>query len=78
MGPTSIDVAISLGNIGNVHLYNGDCNQALECYKKSLKINTKFLGEESIEVANSLNQIGSAYSDKGDYDQALEYLYKSM
>jgi hypothetical protein len=69
---------MSLSNIGNIHLYNGDCNQALELYKKSLKINTKIFGEISMEVAASLNQIGSAYSDKRDYSSALTNLNKSM
>ncbi len=73
LGLESIDVAISLNNIGSIHYQFGDYQKALAHYKRCLSIRQKVLGYESFEVSTTWSDLGSIYLKKRDYSEALDY-----
>ena len=60
-GKDSIDVALTLENIGIVYWNQGNYPKALEYYESSLKIKTKIKGKDSIDFALTLGNIGLVY-----------------
>ncbi len=62
--------------IGIIHQYKGEYDQALEFFQKSLKIKEQ-IGNPS-GIANSYHHIGIIHQYKGEYDQALEFFQKSL
>jgi tetratricopeptide (TPR) repeat protein len=65
-----------LNNIGMVYHAWGKYDEAIEYYKKSLKI-TEEVGDRKGEGV-SLNNIGMVYNAWGKYDQAIDYHKKSL
>jgi tetratricopeptide (TPR) repeat protein len=67
---------VSLNNIGLIYDAWGKYDQAIEYYKKSLKIREE-IGDRKGEGV-TLNNIGMIYYARGKYDQAIEYYQKSL
>eukprot|EP00979_Chaetoceros_neogracilis_P007995 scaffold1744_cov237-Chaetoceros_neogracile.AAC.7 len=59
-------------NLGIVYCETGNLDEAMNSYEKSLKIRTKYLGENSVETAQVLNNIGSVFARNKEYQRALE------
>ncbi|MCK5169608.1 MAG: tetratricopeptide repeat protein, partial [Bacteroidales bacterium] len=68
--------ANSLNNIGNIYAELSNYEDALEYYKKSLKIKEEIKDKKGI--ANTLNNIGELYSKLGNFSEALFYCSKSL
>jgi len=72
------DVAACYGNIGNVYSVQGNYDEALVQFQKSLKIRIRVFGCEHEEVAISYNNIGNVYAMQGDHKNALLQFQKSL
>ena len=69
-------MASVLHNMGIMHYYLSNYDQALAIHAKSLAI-SRALGND-IGVANSLFNLGISWEGKGDYKKALEYIFESL
>jgi signal transduction histidine kinase len=69
-------IANSYNNIGAIYDLQKDYKKALECYQKTLTINSE-IGDKSLISAN-LDNIGLIHYQLGDYLKALEYFQKSL
>jgi tetratricopeptide (TPR) repeat protein len=67
---------VILNNIGAIYKAWGKYDQAIEYYKRSLKIREE-VGDRKGEGV-TLNNIGGVYDAWGKYDQAIEYYKKSL
>ncbi len=68
--------AITLSNLGAVHLDLGNKQLALEKYNQSLPLSQK--AGDKIQEAATLNNIGKVYDNLGDKQQALKYYNQSL
>ena len=59
-----------LNNLGNVFVYKGDLNVALDLHLQALEIRMQ-LGIRN-EIASSLGNIAEIYHYKGEYEKSLE------
>jgi tetratricopeptide (TPR) repeat protein len=78
LGNQHPEIAESYHNIGLVHYYKGDYDQAIKFYNKSLSIKIANFGENYSDVAKTYNNIGVIYMDKGKYSQAIEILNRAL
>jgi tetratricopeptide (TPR) repeat protein len=62
--------------MGLVYESQGDYNNALDYYSKSLKLRQE-LADRAGEAA-SLNDVGKVYQSQGDHAKALDYFTKSI
>ncbi len=69
-------IAKTLVSLGNVHRWQGNIDEALECYQKSLAL-AETLREDAVIDAD-LQNIGIVHRVRGNYGKALEYLEKSL
>ncbi|MDG2228385.1 MAG: tetratricopeptide repeat protein [Flavobacteriales bacterium] len=69
-------IANALNTQGVSFAIKGDYKEAIEYYKKSLKINEGIRDKSG--VAGSLNNLGMIYYNQGDYAKAIEYYTKSL
>jgi tetratricopeptide (TPR) repeat protein len=74
-GDRSVE-GITLNRIGKIYQLRGDCETALEYFKKSLAISQE-IGDKSGEGA-ALNNISLLHYARGDSETALEYLKRSL
>ncbi|CAF2074415.1 unnamed protein product, partial [Rotaria magnacalcarata] len=63
--------------LGSTKYHQGQYQQAVKFYQKSLKIREKALPPTHPDLATSCSCIGGVYSDMGEYSKALEYYEKS-
>ena len=66
-------IAVTLSNIGNVHMSKGDYAVALE-FIRSLKLSR----EDKRGIASTLKSVGALHSAQGNYAQALEHFQRSL
>lgn len=52
--------------------------EAMECYKKSLKIRVVALGPHHIDVAQTLNNVGSVYARLNKFSDAKDYWSRAL
>src|SRR5262249_14793041 len=69
-------VANTLGNLGVLHLDQGNYLLAMECFQKSLTIRDALGDKDGTAVI--LNNIGAVHATQGNYDLALDYFQKSL
>ena len=62
-----------LHNMGVLHMYLGDYQQAKECYERALPIQLNMLGPDHVYVARMYENMGNLHRNLGDYQQAKEY-----
>src|SRR5437667_11604507 len=65
-----MEVAGSLNNLANVLLNRGDFAGAEACYRDSLKILKKILGNDDFAVATVAGNLGVLLSASGDLNEA--------
>ena len=70
LGPEHPDVALSLSNLANVHLYQGRYADAEALYERALQIREQTFGADHPLVATSLNNLASIYKERGQDDKA--------
>ncbi|CAF4824273.1 unnamed protein product, partial [Rotaria socialis] len=63
--------------LGRMKYHQGEYQQAVTFYEKSLQIYKKILSPDDPVLATSYNNIGGVYSSMGEYSKALEYYEKS-
>lgn len=78
LGGANIDTTISIDKIGNIFEEKGDYHQALQFYKKTLKIQEKELGSNNTVTALSYSNIGRTYFHILKYELALTYFKKAV
>jgi tetratricopeptide (TPR) repeat protein len=75
VGDDDISIALTLSNIGAVHLQQGNLDKAEEALEKSLEIKHR-LAPDMI-VADTLNNLGNCANLRGDYDTSMFYYKES-
>ncbi len=70
LGPEHLEVAKSLHNLANIHLFQGEYAAAEPLYRRAAAIRTKFLGAEHLEVTKSLNNLAALYIRQSRYVEA--------
>jgi predicted ATPase len=68
--------ALAINNYGIVLWFSGEYDDALEHYKRSLRIREK-IGDKK-GIANSLHNIGVMHYWRENYDKAIKYVEKSI
>jgi len=63
---------------GTIHDGQGNYNEAVEYYEKSLEISKKSLPANHSSLAILYNNIGLVYKSMGEYSKALEYYEKDL
>jgi tetratricopeptide (TPR) repeat protein len=71
VGDDDISIALTLGNIGVVHLQQGNLDKAEKALQSSLEIKHR-LAPDMI-VADTLNNLGNCANLRGDYDASMFY-----
>src|SRR5436305_10663306 len=61
-----------LDSLGAFFDSNGQYTEAIEQYRRSLKIREKAFGVDHINTADTINNLGSTYYRQGKYDEAIE------
>ena len=69
-------MATALNTSGVAYGVIGNCSEALDYFKRSLKINEEIKYKKGI--ARSLNNLGNTYTCLNDNDKALEYFLKCL
>ncbi|CAF0988989.1 unnamed protein product [Adineta steineri] len=64
--------------LGMIKRNQGEYQEALAYYEKSLAINQKTLPSNHLKLGNSYNEIGLVYRNMGDYPKALSYYEKDL
>ncbi|CAF1337668.1 unnamed protein product [Adineta steineri] len=64
--------------LGSIKRDQGEYQEALIYYEKSLAIDQKTLPSNHLNLAFSYNNIGLVYDDMGDYPKALTYYEKAL
>ena len=79
-GETSGAVAGDYDRLGRVLQYQGKCDEALDCFQKSLASSIQFnkKGAESCDAAESYDDIGRVLFDLRRFDEAREHFDKAM
>ena len=65
-------------NTGGVFYRQGRHDEALEHYRRALKVQTSVLGPDDPQVAMTLNHIGNAMMEMGEYATSREYCERSL
>ncbi|CAF4778052.1 unnamed protein product, partial [Rotaria socialis] len=72
------DRAFIYNQLGLMKYSQGEYQQAVTFYEKSLQICKKILSPDDPELATRYNNIGGVYDNMGEYSKALEYYEKSL
>ena len=72
------DIAGSYHNIGNFHLRQGNCTEALKHYQKGLRLREKILGNQHPSVATSYHNLGNVYHRQNKNGKALDCFQKAL
>ena len=72
LGEHHIDVGTAWNNVGRVHFQQGQYDEAMEAYKKALRIRRRAQGT-SVDTAATIFNIGQVFHQKGDKDRALRH-----
>jgi tetratricopeptide (TPR) repeat protein len=75
VGDDDISIALTLSNIGAVHLQQGNLEKAEKALESSLEIKHR-LAPDMI-VADTLNNLGNCANLRGDYDKSMFYYKES-
>jgi tetratricopeptide (TPR) repeat protein len=75
VGDDDISIALTLSNIGAVHLQQGNLDKAEKALASSLEIKHR-LAPDMI-VADTLNNLGNCANLRGDYDKSMFYYKES-
>jgi len=67
---------ISLVNIGNVHFYQGNLDEANKSYFEALDVLQTT--NEYKEISTTQTSIGNVYFQQGNYEEALKYYLESL
>jgi CHAT domain-containing protein len=77
LAPDSLDVAVSLNNLGAIAYYRNDLQAAQDYARRSLAIRER-LAPRSVDVAVSLDNLGKIAQMRGDLQTAHDYHRRSL
>ncbi|HYG53558.1 MAG TPA: tetratricopeptide repeat protein [Flavobacteriales bacterium] len=69
-------LALTLNNIGNIYLVQGEFKKAMDYYHQSLKVREE-MGDH-IGICSTLDNIGTVYYDQKNYARSIEYTEKAL
>jgi signal transduction histidine kinase len=72
----STNAAGALNNIGVIHYFWGEHDDAVEYYLEAARINERLGDREGL--AKAYNNVAAVLQTAGEYDQALEYFQRSL
>lgn len=67
-----------LNNLGTAQFQQGDKKQALDSFRRSLKIQEADFGKDDPRLASALSNIGVVHLEFGDHAKALPYLERAL
>ncbi|MGN0639074.1 MAG: tetratricopeptide repeat protein [Huintestinicola sp.] len=73
-----LELATTMNDIGIVKLNQGDHENALDSYKRSLQIRENTPGAKDSDIAYSYHNIGTAYQKMGNFELAKTYHEKAL
>jgi len=76
--PNHPNIALTLGNLGNVEHGLGNYAEAKRFYERALKIDEAHYGPDHPQVAGTLNNLGNAESDTGNYAEGKRLLERAL
>ena len=76
--PDHLEEAGIIENMGILHKYLGDHQQAKECYERALSIQSNKLGPDLVDVARTYHNMGNLHHDLGEQQQAKEYYERAL
>lgn len=77
-GDTDASAATLYNNIGDALLFNGDKDEALSWFEKSLELRKSLYTKPHPHVAVSYNNVGLVLCDKGEYEESLAYYTQAV
>ncbi|WP_438456569.1 tetratricopeptide repeat protein [Wolbachia endosymbiont of Kerria lacca] len=77
-GGENVEVAITLGNLGNAYGDLGNPEKQKELLERALAIEEKYYGGEHVEVASTLGNLGNAYGALGNPEKQKELLERAL
>ena len=78
LGPIHADVALSLNDLGDLFLAQGQHTEALPLYQRALVIKEQVLGPHHPEVAWNLSGLAELYRAQGQYTEALSLYQRAL
>ena len=78
LGPTHVDVATVLNNIGRIHVQLDQFDQALNYYEDALRIRRATLGVDSLDYAATAFNAGQSFHQKGELTRAAELYHEFL
>lgn len=76
IGDEDICIALTLGNLGAVHLQQGNLDEAESVLLESLLMKRRL--KPQLIVADTLNNLGNCANLRGDYRKSLEYYREAL
>ncbi len=77
-GDTDASAATLYNNLGDALLFNGDKDEALSWFEKSLELRKSLYTKPHPHVAVSYNNVGLVLCDKGEYEKSLVYYKQAV
>ncbi|XP_022080211.1 TPR repeat-containing protein DDB_G0287407-like [Acanthaster planci] len=79
-GVSSSEKAVTVNNMGFVHLKLGNNDKALDFFQQALTLHKECLNGDDIHevIATATNNVGSVLAVMGHYDEAAEVLQRSL
>eukprot|EP00592_Proboscia_alata_P002822 CAMPEP_0194375396 /NCGR_PEP_ID=MMETSP0174-20130528/23903_1 /TAXON_ID=216777 /ORGANISM="Proboscia alata, Strain PI-D3" /LENGTH=1443 /DNA_ID=CAMNT_0039155561 /DNA_START=23 /DNA_END=4354 /DNA_ORIENTATION=+ len=74
----SVEVAVTLGSIGNLSRLNGDYPNALHNLEKAISITIQWLGDHHRNVSALKHGLALVHSEKGNYRSAMKILMEVL
>src|SRR5262245_9075381 len=71
------DIALTLNNIGTIHINQGNTELALEYFTRSLNA-LRAQGGDNAGTASELSNIGAVYRQEGNLDKAADYFAQAL
>jgi tetratricopeptide (TPR) repeat protein len=65
-------------NIGLCHQLQGNLQEAIDCFRETLRIEKFVLGVDHKDVSMTSFKLGEVYKAKGDFDEALKSFHDAL
>jgi serine phosphatase RsbU (regulator of sigma subunit) len=72
----SEDKALAYHNLGLVYYFKGIPDKAIDCYNKSVEINSRL--SNFSQLSKTYNNLGAIYNETGDNENSIKYFNESL
>ena len=76
--PGSLDLGITMGNLGDVESHNRNYQESIKHFNASIKILDSCLGEDHPYTALTIDNLGLAYARMGNSNKAVKYHTRAL